>query len=76
MPDTFSVTYKTKSSCANLEGKRICHSLWKTRLKLRSSPNGTFWKYTCTGRGKESLLTVIFQFYFAFPFCFQIEFQC
>lgn len=42
----FWVIHKTKSSCTNLEGKRICLSLWKTLLKLHSSPSGTFWKYT------------------------------
>lgn len=70
----FSATYKTKSTYTNLEGKGIFFSLWKTLLKLLGSPSSTFGIYTYWE--KRSLLTVIFQFYFSFPFCFQIAFHC
>ena len=74
----FSVIHKTNSSCTNLESKKRkkknCLNLWKTLLYF------IFCQVVFLGsmhiRRRICLLTAIVQFYFAFLFCFQIEFQC
>ena len=76
----FSVIHKMNSSCTNLESKKrkkkknTCLILWKTLLYF------IFCQVALLGsmhiRRRICLLTAIFQFYFAFLFCFQVEFEC
>lgn len=66
----FSVTYKTKSTCTNLEGKGICFSLWKTLLKLLSSPSSTFGGIRILGEKKKKSI----DYYFSILFFFSILF--
>lgn len=69
-----SVTYKTKCNCTNPKDKKVVFSFWKPTFEITQFPNWHFLGNVY--RGGKCLVAVIFLFYFAFPFCSQIEFQC